>query len=114
MRCTCLLLTQSGHWLPLPISQSKPIDDRETSFCSRLYQLEGRTMPQPNRFDPSRLPPIARRRCPSCEMLLFLSRIEPTDRVDYEERTTHCRFATWNYSRFPALAPGGIAKANVS
>jgi hypothetical protein len=48
-------------------------------------------MPQPNRPDPSPLPPIARRRCPSCGLQLFLSRIEPTDRVDYEEQTMNVR-----------------------
>jgi hypothetical protein len=47
-------------------------------------------MPQPNRFDPSPLPPIARRRCPSCGLQLFLSRIEPTDQVGYEERSYEC------------------------
>jgi hypothetical protein len=34
-------------------------------------------MPQPNRPDPSPLPPIARRRCPSCGLHLFLSHVEP-------------------------------------
>jgi hypothetical protein len=47
-------------------------------------------MPQPNRFDPSLLPPIFRRRCPSCGLQLFLTRIEPTDHVDYEERSYEC------------------------
>jgi ribosomal protein S27AE len=47
-------------------------------------------MPQPNRPDPSPLPPIASRRCPSCGLQLFLSRIEPTDRENYEERTYEC------------------------
>jgi hypothetical protein len=44
-------------------------------------------MPQPNRVDPSPLPPIARRRCPSCGLQLFLSSIEPTYHPDYEVRT---------------------------
>jgi DNA-directed RNA polymerase subunit M/transcription elongation factor TFIIS len=48
-------------------------------------------MPQPNRRDPSPLPPIAQRRCPSCGLHLFLSRIEPTDRADYEERIYECQ-----------------------
>jgi len=47
-------------------------------------------MPQPNRPDPSPLAPIARRRCPSCGLQLFLSCIEPTDNDDYEERTYEC------------------------
>ena len=47
-------------------------------------------MPQPNRPDPSPLPPIARRRCPSCGLHLFLSHIEPSDRVGHEERIYEC------------------------
>jgi hypothetical protein len=47
-------------------------------------------MPLPNRRDLSPLPPIARRRCPSCGLHLFLSRIEPTDRDNYEERVYEC------------------------
>ena len=47
-------------------------------------------MPQPNRSDPSPLPPIARRRCPSCGLQMFLSHIEPTDRAHYEWRTFEC------------------------
>ena len=47
-------------------------------------------MPQPNHPDPSPLPPIARRRCPKCGLQMFLSRIEPSDQVDREERTYEC------------------------
>jgi ribosomal protein S27AE len=47
-------------------------------------------MPQPNRPNPSPLPPLANRRCPSCGLQLFMSRIEPTDRDNYEERTYEC------------------------
>jgi hypothetical protein len=47
-------------------------------------------MPQPNRTDLSPLAPIASRRCPCCGLHLFLSRIEPTDRVEYEERIYEC------------------------
>ena len=47
-------------------------------------------MPQPNRFDPSPLPPIVRRRCPNCGLQMFLSHIEPSDHFDYEERTYEC------------------------
>jgi hypothetical protein len=52
-------------------------------------------MPQPNRPDLPPLPPTARRRCPSCGLQLFLSRIEPTDRVDYEERTYECSMCAY-------------------
>jgi ribosomal protein S27AE len=41
------------------------------------------------------LPPIARRRCPSCGLQLFLSRTEPTDHVDYEERTYECSMCAY-------------------
>ena len=47
-------------------------------------------MPQPDRPDPSPLPPIARRRCPSCGLQLFLAYIEPADDVGYEARTYEC------------------------
>ena len=47
-------------------------------------------MPQPNRPNPSPLPPIANHRCPSCGLQLFMSRIEPTDRDNYEELTYEC------------------------
>ena len=47
-------------------------------------------MPQPNRFYPSPLPPIARRRCPTCGLQLLLSRMERSDRDDYENRTFEC------------------------
>jgi ribosomal protein S27AE len=47
-------------------------------------------MPQPNRPDPSPLPPIARRRCPRCGLQLFLSCIEPTYHPDYEVRSYDC------------------------
>ena len=52
-------------------------------------------MPQPNRFDPSPLPPITTRRCPSCELQLFLSRITPTERDGYEERTYECSMCVY-------------------
>jgi hypothetical protein len=52
-------------------------------------------MPQPDRRDPSPLPPIARRRCPSCGLHLFLSHIEPSDRVGYEERIYECPVCTY-------------------
>ena len=35
-------------------------------------------MPQPNNFDPSITPPIAKRRCPVCGELDLLLVIEPT------------------------------------
>jgi len=47
-------------------------------------------MPQPNRFDPSQLPPIARRRCPKCGLQLFLSYVEPSERDGYEDQTFEC------------------------
>ena len=47
-------------------------------------------MPQPTRPDPSPLPPIARRRCRTCGLQMFLSHIEPSDRTDYEWRTFEC------------------------
>jgi len=47
-------------------------------------------MPQPDRPDPSPLPPIARRRCPSCGLQLFLACIEPADSDGYEDRTYEC------------------------
>jgi hypothetical protein len=47
-------------------------------------------MPQPDRRNASPLPPIARRRCPSCGLHLFLSRIEPVDEAGYEDRIYEC------------------------
>jgi hypothetical protein len=52
-------------------------------------------MPQPNRPDPSPLPPIGRRRCSSCGLQLFLSRIEPTERVGYEKRVYECSMCAY-------------------
>jgi len=34
--------------------------------------------------------PIARRRCPTCGLQLLLSRMERSDRDDYENRTFEC------------------------
>jgi ribosomal protein S27AE len=52
-------------------------------------------MPQPNRFDPSQLPPIARRRCPKCGLPLFLAYIKPTDHDGFEERTYECSMCAY-------------------
>ena len=52
-------------------------------------------MPQPNRFYPSPLPPIARRRCPTCGLTLFLSHMEPSDRDNYEKRTFACSMCSY-------------------
>jgi hypothetical protein len=52
-------------------------------------------MPQPNHSDPSPLPPIARRRCPSCGLQLFLACVEPTDRVGYEEYIFECSMCAY-------------------
>src|SRR5262245_41927852 len=46
-------------------------------------------MQQPHKFDPS-APPIAKRRCPKCGLPMFLSKIEPTEKVDHDERTFEC------------------------
>ena len=47
-------------------------------------------MPQPNNFDPSIPPPIAKRRCPVCGDLMSLLVIEPTYQRDYDVRTFEC------------------------
>jgi ribosomal protein L37E len=52
-------------------------------------------MPQPNHPEPSPLPPIARRRCPSCGLQLFLSHIGPTKHDGYEERTYECSMCAY-------------------
>ena len=53
-------------------------------------------MPQPNRFDPIvPVAPIARRRCPSCGLQLFLSHIEPSERDGYEDRSYECSICAY-------------------
>jgi hypothetical protein len=47
-------------------------------------------MPQPNSFDPSVPPPLAKRRCPICGELMFLVTIEPTDTKGFDQRTFEC------------------------
>src|SRR5215471_9333107 len=53
-------------------------------------------MPQPNRPDPSPLPPIARRRCPKCGLQLFLSHIEPAECDGYEDRIYKCSVCSFD------------------
>src|SRR5262252_1963942 len=66
------------------------VTEKTQSFSRLCQAVRERPMPQPNRRDPSPLAPIARRRCPSCGLQLFLSCIEPTDNDDYEARTYEC------------------------
>ena len=53
-------------------------------------------MPQPNRPDPSPLPPIARRRCPKCGLQLFLSHMEPAECDGYEDRIYKCSVCSFD------------------
>lgn len=46
-------------------------------------------MPQARKFAPMK-PPIGERRCPSCGLPMLLSRIEPSDEIDRDERTFEC------------------------
>jgi ribosomal protein L37E len=46
-------------------------------------------MPQPHNFDPSQ-PPVGQRRCPTCGFPMFLSRIDPADKVGHDQRTFEC------------------------
>ena len=46
-------------------------------------------MPYPYNFDPTQ-PPLAQRRCPKCGLPMLLSRIEPTDKIDYDQQTYEC------------------------
>lgn len=46
-------------------------------------------MPFPRRVFP-RKPPLGQRRCPACGLLLSLSSIEPTGKIDEDERTFEC------------------------
>jgi hypothetical protein len=47
-------------------------------------------MPQPNSFDPFSPPLIGQRRCPVCDVPMFLSVIEPTYQAGYDVRTFEC------------------------
>jgi hypothetical protein len=51
-------------------------------------------MPQPRKFF-SKKPPIGQRRCPSCGLPMFLSRIEPSDETGYDERTFECSLCAY-------------------
>jgi hypothetical protein len=62
----------------------------ERPKCAPACTSQGVRPCRTNRPDPSPLPPIARRRCPSCGLHLFLSHVEPADRVGYEERIYEC------------------------
>ena len=46
-------------------------------------------MPQPYSFYPSERP-VSQRRCPTCRLPMFLSRIEPADEPDHDMRTFEC------------------------
>jgi len=46
-------------------------------------------MPHRYNFDPTQ-PPIVQRPCPKCGLPMFLSRIEPTDKIDHAQRTFEC------------------------
>jgi ribosomal protein S27AE len=46
-------------------------------------------MQQPHNFDPS-APSINKRPCPKCGLPIFLSKIEPADKDDHDQRTFEC------------------------
>ena len=50
---------------------------------------KARIMPQPYSFYPTERP-IAQRRCPTCHLPMFLSRIEPGDEPHHDMRTFEC------------------------
>jgi len=47
-------------------------------------------MQQPHNFDLTAPPPVGERRCPNCGLPMFLSRIEPSDQADHDQRTFEC------------------------
>ena len=51
-------------------------------------------MPQPRKFARMK-PPIGQRRCPSCGLPMLLSRIEPSDEEDHDERTFECSLCAY-------------------
>jgi rubredoxin len=53
------------------------------------------SMPQPHHPNQTR-PLNDQRRCPLCGVPMFLSRIEPADKVDHDQRTFEC--STCDYS----------------
>jgi len=58
-------------------------------------------MRQPHRFDSSTAPPLGKRRCPSCGLPMFLSKIEPSEQDDHDERTFEC--STCEYAETVAV-----------
>ena len=51
-------------------------------------------MPQPLKLDRKK-PPIGQRRCPLCGLPMLLSRIEPADEIDQDQRTFECSRCTY-------------------
>jgi len=47
-------------------------------------------MAQSHIFGPSQPPAIGKRRCPKCDVPMFLSRVEPAAKYGCEERTFEC------------------------
>jgi len=47
-------------------------------------------MPRPRRFDPTLMPPVGERRCPTCGAPMLLTMIEPTEQADDDQRTFQC------------------------
>jgi endogenous inhibitor of DNA gyrase (YacG/DUF329 family) len=48
-------------------------------------------MVHPYNFDPTQPPRrLYKRPCPKCGLPMLLSRIEPTDKIDYDQQTYEC------------------------